>query len=176
MVDNRKTRYTKKVIRESFLELLSQKPIVKITIKELCDLADINRGTFYLHYQDINALYQEIEEEVYTNLKEILTYDPERTEREVIEALADNIRENRDLYSILGKSVQSQTFDKRLLYLHHEMPKKFSGKYNEQTVRYIFAVGYSILAVWTKGGCTEPKEKIVDCILDMIEVVREKMA
>mgnify|MGYP002282985254 CR=1 FL=1 len=50
---DRRTRYTKGVIKESFMKLLQQKPFAKITVTEICRLSDINRGTFYLHYYDV---------------------------------------------------------------------------------------------------------------------------
>ena len=53
MESDRRTRRTKKLLTDAFLELLSSKKLNEITIKELCDKADINRGTFYLHYQDM---------------------------------------------------------------------------------------------------------------------------
>lgn len=54
---------TKRSIKAAFLELRRKKPIEKITVKELADLAMINKGTFYLHYQDIYNLSDEIENE-----------------------------------------------------------------------------------------------------------------
>ena len=47
-------------IEKAFLELLSVKPVEKVTVTELADLARINKGTFYLHYQDIPDLYSKI--------------------------------------------------------------------------------------------------------------------
>lgn len=47
---------TETAIKNAFMELHSQKPIEKITVKELCRLAQINKSTFYTHYQDIYAL------------------------------------------------------------------------------------------------------------------------
>jgi AcrR family transcriptional regulator len=54
---------TKKNIREAFLELRSQNALGKIKVTRLCELALINKTTFYKHYQDIYALSEEIENE-----------------------------------------------------------------------------------------------------------------
>ena len=45
------------------MELRAQKPLEKIKVKELCDLACINKSTFYAHYQDIYALANAMEDE-----------------------------------------------------------------------------------------------------------------
>ena len=50
-----------KVIRRAFQELLLEKEYRKITIKEIAERADINRGTFYKYYKDTAALLEEIE-------------------------------------------------------------------------------------------------------------------
>ena len=50
--EDRRTRYTRQVIKEAFLTLLEEKEYPKITVTEICRLAEINRGTFYLHYYD----------------------------------------------------------------------------------------------------------------------------
>ncbi|WP_306663957.1 TetR/AcrR family transcriptional regulator [Robertmurraya korlensis] len=60
---DRRKRYTKMVLKESLMNLLKQKPISSITIKEVCELADINRSTFYAHYSDQYELLYSIEEE-----------------------------------------------------------------------------------------------------------------
>lgn len=67
--NNRRTLYTKKVIREEFLQILQSKELAKITVKEICEAADINRGTFYKHYTDPYNLFQRIEDDL---IKDIL--------------------------------------------------------------------------------------------------------
>ena len=43
-------RYTQMVLKQSLLKLLKEKPVNKITVKEVCELAQLNRATFYAHY------------------------------------------------------------------------------------------------------------------------------
>ena len=50
--DNR-VRITKMMIRNALLQLLKEKTLQTITVRELCQVADINRGTFYTHYRDL---------------------------------------------------------------------------------------------------------------------------
>ena len=49
---------TRESIEQAFLSLLNKKPLGKITVVELAAKARINKGTFYLHYDDINDLHQ----------------------------------------------------------------------------------------------------------------------
>ena len=50
---DRRIRRTRTLLRQGLIQLMATKDIKDISVKELSDLADINRGTFYLHYNDI---------------------------------------------------------------------------------------------------------------------------
>jgi AcrR family transcriptional regulator len=62
---DRRVRKTKKLLLHSLTTLMSQKKINKITVKELTDLADVNRGTFYLYYKDIFDMVEQVETELF---------------------------------------------------------------------------------------------------------------
>ena len=55
---------TKKAIINSFLSIRAKKPLEKITVRELCQMAMINKSTFYSHYGDIYELSDSLENEV----------------------------------------------------------------------------------------------------------------
>lgn len=66
------TEQTKANLCTAFWKLYTQKPLEKISIKEITDLAGYNRGTFYLYYKDIYDIFSQIEEELLTKIKEVL--------------------------------------------------------------------------------------------------------
>lgn len=53
-------QYTKKMIREVFINMLNEYPLDKITVKAIATACEINRNTFYYHYTDVYALLTEI--------------------------------------------------------------------------------------------------------------------
>ena len=59
-MENRRTKLTKRLLKESLIEILYKKDISHITIKEVCENADLNRSTFYSYYQSIYQLLEEI--------------------------------------------------------------------------------------------------------------------
>ena len=65
---DRRTKYTQKVIKETFINLLEEKEITKITVSEICKIADINRATFYRYYLDVYDLLSNIQKEMAANL------------------------------------------------------------------------------------------------------------
>lgn len=59
--NNRSVRNTKRRLYESLMKLVGGKPLSQVTVKELTDDADVNRSTFYFHYQDVNSMVLEME-------------------------------------------------------------------------------------------------------------------
>ncbi len=66
---DRRIRRTKALLTDAFLSLLKTKSFHDITVKELCETADVNRGTFYLHYKDIYEMMERLEEEIVTRFE-----------------------------------------------------------------------------------------------------------
>ena len=61
---DRRVRKTKKQLRLALMELLAEKSAKSISVRELTERADINRGTFYIHYRDVGDLLQRLEDEM----------------------------------------------------------------------------------------------------------------
>jgi len=78
---DRRTRYTRQVIRDALLELMQQKSFSRVTVTELCRLAEINRGTFYLHYLDLDDVLDDILTELMSETACVLDHVlcPDRT-------------------------------------------------------------------------------------------------
>ncbi len=65
---------TRRAIREAFLKLRKTKPVEKISVKELAQLAEISKATFYLHYRDIFDLSDALQNEVIQSILENITH------------------------------------------------------------------------------------------------------
>lgn len=63
---------TKKDIKETFIALLAEKSFEKISVKDITEHANINRGTFYLHYLDKYDLLEKLEEELFQKVQAII--------------------------------------------------------------------------------------------------------
>jgi AcrR family transcriptional regulator len=103
-VDSR-VRRTKRLLKQGLTELMTQKSIKKITVRELSELVDINRGTFYLHYKDIYDLVEQIENELFQEFESILmSYtidDISRRPKQLLTDVCKFLDENRDICSAL---------------------------------------------------------------------------
>ena len=61
---DRRTKYTKNIIKESLLKMVKKKPFEKITVTEICKMCEINRGTFYIHYCDLYDVLDDLLDEM----------------------------------------------------------------------------------------------------------------
>jgi len=73
MKQDRRVRYTQMVLKDALLDLLKERPIDRISVKEICDRADINRSTFYVHYGNPQELLDSIKEDMYDEIKQTQT-------------------------------------------------------------------------------------------------------
>lgn len=71
--NNQRTRISKLLFRNALMDLLKQKgDIHKISVRELCEKAELNRSTFYAHYNEPKDLLEELENELLTSTEEHL--------------------------------------------------------------------------------------------------------
>jgi AcrR family transcriptional regulator len=123
--DDRRVKYTKMVLKESFIKLLEKKHISKISIKEICEDADINRATFYAHYNDQYDLLRKIENELLHNINAHLAeLDEEISDMNAVllaEKIFEYIKENAKLCKLLLSERGDFNFQKQVMMLVYEI-------------------------------------------------------
>lgn len=129
-----RTRVTKMLIRKAFTEQLKNKPVQNISIKELCESAGINRGTFYAHYSDIYELREQIEEEMTRDFLKALeplldVHGDEITPIRVTTAIFQCLKENADLCTVTLGEYGDKEFAARLLSLGRDRCKESYSRY-----------------------------------------------
>ncbi len=118
--------FTKKAIADSFLKLLREKPLDKITIKDIVEDCGINRNTFYYHFEDIPALVEMIlREETERVLGEHLGEDS--WEEGFIAAARFALENKRSIYHIYN-SVNREVFERYLNQIGMDVMERFVEK------------------------------------------------
>ena len=146
-VDNR-VRFTKAMLHAAILKILETKPIDKITIKEICETAEINRGTFYLHYSTPHDLLKEIENEFIENhLAFFSPYMREGHEMSHLESMFGCILKNGDICKILmGRNGDPQMLESLRIMVKDSVvddwQKEFPD-YDRENLAYVFDFVFS---------------------------------
>ena len=105
-----RTRYTRQVITDAFLQLLRQKPVERITVKEVCALAQINRSTFYRQYKDCFDLMEQLEQRGLDLLEELLQATQAQGTKATMTSLLCALRDNDSLLGIMARQNQDERF------------------------------------------------------------------
>ena len=114
---DRRTKYTKMVLQNSLFELLKQKSIDKITVTDICHLADINRGTFYYYYTDVFVLLNQIENELYENFLVYFNQYLESSERNtylLMIKLFEYLKQEKKIFKVFFSQNGDKDFIKRV--------------------------------------------------------------
>ncbi|MDR1800823.1 MAG: TetR/AcrR family transcriptional regulator C-terminal domain-containing protein [Lachnospiraceae bacterium] len=176
--ENRKTRYTQMVLKDSLMELMKIKPISKITIKELCEKADINRTTFYAHYCDQHQLLKSIEDENLTWAKMAIAGFYGKTSKEDftsnIEKIFDYLIENRNHIQILMSEQGNIEFQRNLLSVIYEqcgiwLANDLNMDIEKNELYFVFLVNGSVGLIqhWLKNGLKESASEMAEIIYQM---------
>lgn len=115
-----RVRYTRRMIKESFLSLLREKPVNKITVKEVCEAAGINRATFYSHYSDCFALMESIEQRLLDDFAQSLGRIGVFDASLLVEAIYEMVEQHGEACRVLIFDGASPTVLSRMIALAKE--------------------------------------------------------
>ncbi len=164
--EDRRVRLTKQAIRESLIELSEIYPISKISVKMLCEHADVNRSTFYAHYKDQYDLLKQVEQSVLEDFTEDLMKSNIQQQSElflpILVKVLEYAKENRSLVKALLSEHGDPSFMNSLMQIAQQksLQEMSQGRQvGERAAAYLetFAIsGYvSIIRKWLEDGCTE---------------------
>lgn len=156
MKDDRRVRYTKMALRDSLISLMQQRPIERITVKEICEGADINRSTFYVHYGSPRELLDSMKAEMYDEMR-AMPYDYGDMQTLTLR-LCELFKAHSDLLSVLAKSMECVGFVYDLVSMRKEDLLRACAKLGvpperaEIAFSYVAAGGASVVVNWALGG------------------------
>ena len=168
-----RTRVTKMLIRRAFTELLRVKPVQSISIKELCEKAGVNRGTFYAHYQSVYDLLRQMEDDLLSEINAVLAgLLPEdgkgvsslRISTELFQCLKDNA----DLCIVTLGDFGDKSFAVRMLNMGWEKCIAAYSRYfrnaTPKEIAYFYAFVsegcIGLLRRWLREGMTTSAEEV----------------
>ena len=153
---------TEKIIKENYIKLSKSKPGNMISVAELCKLSNINRSSFYLHYCDVNELYQTLEKESFEFIESSFqhyTFDGKIDI--IIDMLFNNFQDNTMLLDFLlnvSKVSKQALIDSSKAIAIKEWQKHSSFTDDDASIAYDFIVGgmTAILNAWLNNNFHHP--------------------
>lgn len=173
---NRRTLYTKKIIKESLIDLLQDKRIHEITVTDICKKSDINRGTFYSHYKDAYDLLKSIQDELFNQISIYIEETPVEDYKDVLLLKAlELIYDNKDLCKILfSKQMETSLMDRIIYVASKSEIDKMLGTSNVNNIFLDYFIKYtvggvvSVIQTWLEKDLNESPEEIAKIINNII--------
>lgn len=171
-----RVRYTKMVIQTNFVGLLKKKPLNKITVKEICALAEINRATFYKYYADAYDVMEQMEDAILQELKEVMQDSVRDGVSRTMVRILEKMKEDGARYIALFSDNGDPRFPIKIFKLcYTEFEASIRKKFPQLTKKqrawiYVYtAQGSSgILNEWISDGMTESPEEVAGFIERLI--------
>ena len=142
------------VIRQSFLSLLKEQSVDKITVADICRLAEINRATFYRHYENQYGILYELELDL---LGQIQPPQEGQSMKEALNAAFHGLREKKEDWAPLLAPGAGPDLPAKLYRFLRE--RLFPGD-NDRTHRFLLHGLSGLVSDWMTGGFSEPPEEI----------------
>ena len=174
-------RRTKKAFESSLAELSKEYPLNRVTVKLLCEKAELSRNAFYFHYSDINDLVRDIED----NIIEEITKDLEDFRKlgfpdnilATIKALIDLFDVQRENVLMLFDKSYSLTFRRRLIRMFSDFNYSYFKEYNPNASKSSYELFYAFLSsgfyeclrLWLQNPDTISKEDVTRITYKMIK-------
>ncbi len=164
--EDRRIRRTKKLLKQALAQLMDEKDFKDITVKDITERADLNRGTFYLHYTDTYDILNKIEDEILKNIQNMIDQNIEKTNASdsVIPALkpiAEYIMENADICRCLINNKASVDFIEKFQNLIYDncsdiIKRRHNVKDSKQNEFYLSFITLGIIGMVKKWLETRP--------------------
>lgn len=174
---------------KALLELLEKKDFEYITIKEICALSEVNRSTFYLHYENTSDLLKETTQYITdsflsyfsvekqsidlkfenTDLKELVFITPE-----YLSPYLTFIKENQKLFRTSIKQFGSMDFNgvynKMFKYIFNPILERFDFPENSRpyVLKFYLTGITAIVMEWLENDCSEEIDNIIKIIIDCV--------
>ncbi|MBS5479418.1 MAG: TetR family transcriptional regulator C-terminal domain-containing protein [Coriobacteriia bacterium] len=191
---DRRSRRTRNRLATALVTLLHDKPLNAITVKELTELADVNRATFYAHYRDVFGMYSQVKSDICQMFRELVDTHAEEIGREdyrnLLRDLFAYFASNDDASAVIIGSSGDGTFLSDIIDVIREGSFDAISRFaspqvaalrirNEALCEYYFnflAGGVaSMLRSWVFGGCRESVDAMAAIATTYVEGLNQDM-
>lgn len=165
-----RVRYTKKIIEDTFVDLLQTKPLNKITVTMICEKAQINRGTFYKYYDNPFDLMEKLQEEGLSEMEKMLSQITEEGLEDFLLKILLVIKERKKIITTLDVNLNNDSFYNQLSQVAMKVMRERMDHENEEKnklkIQYVIGGCANIILQWMNDGMEMEEHLIVDSILE----------
>lgn len=174
MGENQRVKLTKKILKDTIVELLKKKDIDHISVTAICDAAEINRTTFYRHYDSQFALMDDMVNdyvEIIKECNEAVSKDSDDSDNAVLNVLT-YLYEHREMnrFLIVNPGIVDELLNKLggipEENMHNALQiKKYSEFEQDMIIKYMMVGSGAIIKKWIESGMKERPEEVANLLM-----------
>lgn len=174
---------------EALISLLEKKEFAYITVKEICEVAGVNRSTFYLHYENTSDLLRETTQYILdkhfsyydVDAKDVVDRLDSFDQKELIFVTHEYlmpyltfIKENRRIFKIAIKEFQAmnmnKVYDKMFKYIFEPILARFHVSPNKRpyVIKFYLTGVFAVVMEWLNNDCAEDINLVIEVITDCV--------
>ncbi len=169
--DGRRVKMTKMLLKQSLIELMKNKSIHSISIKEICEGADVNRSTFYRHYNTPYELYDDIIDEIADNIAEVFdaSHQENFSTKKILTDVLQYVENNRETFLI----ILSDNSNIRLGEAYNKITGRFIDRdgvseFGTYIMQFVAAGMTSLLWTWLNKEERRPAGEVASLIYTLM--------
>ncbi len=173
--EDRRVTMTRRMLKDALTEMLRETDIYHVSIRELCQRADINRTTFYKYYGSQFDLLSDMENDMLTFLSQTIT-EHEAEPVKIIETACVYMENHLEFGRLIINNNVDPIFPQKLFSLaavRAAALNKYAGKMDEAMMEYLYNYitygAYRIICVWLNKEQREPPEQIAQFLIELIQ-------
>ena len=177
--NNQRSRITKHLIKQAFISLMHTKQTGKISVTDICAAAEINRSTFYQHFEEPNSVLKELEDEAISQISEYLisigsSDTVHSNAKAYLTSFLRFIKKNDELFRTLLIENNDLHFRKKLSDLANTMTlRAFDVKMDEKTkgsiYRFLVSGSLELLVDWIRSEYELAEKEFCDLLYGLCE-------
>lgn len=174
---DRRVKYTLALLKDALVELMQDNHISKISVKQLCEAADVHRSTFYAHFKTPYDLLLYIEQDLFEDLGKYLAeqeYDeafPISVQK--LNRILEHVKQDDRLLRALLSENSDRAIQRDLMESLGVIVPTAHRVADEKTTEYIslFSIHgcVSVISKWLEDGMVEPVEQISEFLFQALE-------
>lgn len=165
---DRRSKYSQAAIQEAFLKILDDKPLDSITVTEVCNVADVNRGTFYKYYKDVPDLFLQIKGSFFAEIKKTMEVNQVFNVENIFSEALKAIQGNKNLLRVMQKSGYTQSAVDEVTFLLKDTiingikaSKPYASDIEIECVfQYIIGAGANLISQWICNNMELPIDEV----------------
>lgn len=174
-----RVRITKQLIEEKFFELLQEKPLNKITVKSICERAEINRTTFYKYYADPYNVLEKVEDDLIESMRGFFKTSANVDITDTMMVILDNIMDNKEIYKTITSKNGDSNFINKMIMDSYEVKSEsmddllpgLDMTHKEWLYRFMTYGCTNIIVSWIERDMKEPAIEVAEFINNLNAII-----